>query len=423
MYRSGPFCNCVPSGPELCDGRDNDCDGIVDDDASCPGAGEVCVHGACVCPSGSLCDGTCRDLALDADNCGACGHACRGAPHARGICGAGRCDHLCDPGWANCDGDWDNGCETSGTCTPKVLATIDNVSTMIRDGSSLYVVTGYDDPALWRLPADGGRPGLVRRGYVDHLALSGTDLVWTEPGGGGGDVYGATGRVFRLAAGDSAPKVLAHDEQLPTLVATYGREVFFEDAWEPACFGGTDGSLRSVSQGASRLRATSPMFKASSLFLSADHEYWIDVDDADSFHPRTGLYRAARSCTRRGLMAKHVDEALRDASAIYGVVRSHRTGHALVRLAPGGGYRQTLATGAYSQLEQDASSLYVVEAIHVPDEARVVRFAKTGGRPAVLYDGTYVEALGVTDTWVYLAVDEPAPSPQPQHEHIVRVPR
>jgi hypothetical protein len=29
--RSERISNCVPTGPEICDGKDNDCDGVVDD--------------------------------------------------------------------------------------------------------------------------------------------------------------------------------------------------------------------------------------------------------------------------------------------------------------------------------------------------------------------------------------------------------
>jgi hypothetical protein len=62
--------NCVPSGPEICDGKDNDCDGVVDNGfswqgtrvgASCyPGFGACGVMGKVVCadPSTATCSAT-----------------------------------------------------------------------------------------------------------------------------------------------------------------------------------------------------------------------------------------------------------------------------------------------------------------------------------------------------------------------------
>ncbi|MCG3174592.1 MAG: Virginiamycin B lyase [Myxococcota bacterium] len=53
---------CGPPPSEECNGRDDDCDGVVDNNATCPAAGEVCLQGQCrrrcstgECPGVSAC--------------------------------------------------------------------------------------------------------------------------------------------------------------------------------------------------------------------------------------------------------------------------------------------------------------------------------------------------------------------------------
>jgi MYXO-CTERM domain-containing protein len=81
--------------------------------ASC--AESACVLGACDAGFGD-CDqdpatGCEAELALDAQNCGACGTVCSFA-HAAASCAANACAlGACDAGYDNCDADAANGCE------------------------------------------------------------------------------------------------------------------------------------------------------------------------------------------------------------------------------------------------------------------------------------------------------------------------
>ncbi len=75
---------CLDSGAELCDERDNDCDGSTDEGF---------------------------DLETELSNCGACGRGCTFA-NAEASCTAGECGlTMCNVGFVDLDGDSTNGCE------------------------------------------------------------------------------------------------------------------------------------------------------------------------------------------------------------------------------------------------------------------------------------------------------------------------
>jgi hypothetical protein len=160
---------------EVCNGRDDDCDGTIDEsdaDRSCgaPHADAVCRDGQCLivrCLAGhrdcdqlaadgceiepddlahcESCDRSCSaehgeasciaahcrvvhceagwdDCDGDHDSCethldsplhcGACDVACAAPAHALAVCRDGECQNGgCEPGWGDCDGNADNGCE------------------------------------------------------------------------------------------------------------------------------------------------------------------------------------------------------------------------------------------------------------------------------------------------------------------------
>lgn len=130
--------SCVPSGPDICNLRDDDCDGRVDeadpmvgtscgsDTGECAAGMVSCIMGALGC-SGAVdpmfevcdgrdndCDGTLDngyDLLNDSTNCGMCGRACA-LPFAYQVCSAGSCAiAACEEGHVDRNGMASDGCE------------------------------------------------------------------------------------------------------------------------------------------------------------------------------------------------------------------------------------------------------------------------------------------------------------------------
>ena len=76
--------------PERCNGLDDDCDDVADEEATCDGLNQVCEAGVCACAPG-MCLPGCEDPSVDVNNCGKCGNVC---PYGAD-CEAGECS--CPP--------------------------------------------------------------------------------------------------------------------------------------------------------------------------------------------------------------------------------------------------------------------------------------------------------------------------------------
>jgi hypothetical protein len=84
------FCSKTNGGTEICDGKDNNCNGQIDEGFN---------------------------KQTDPSNCGSCGNVCAYF-HAAGVCNAGHCQMgACDAGWVNLDGLTTTGCEYQCTVT------------------------------------------------------------------------------------------------------------------------------------------------------------------------------------------------------------------------------------------------------------------------------------------------------------------
>lgn len=89
-------------------------------------ASRTCSNGTCgmgACNAGwancdaDMANGCETDILNDLTNCGFCGHECSGA-QGSSWCAAGVCEIECSPGYGNCNGLVDDGCETNMTANP-----------------------------------------------------------------------------------------------------------------------------------------------------------------------------------------------------------------------------------------------------------------------------------------------------------------
>ncbi len=116
----------LPGGSETCNAQDEDCDGTVDEgeassECALTNAQSVCLFGACevreCTPGFGNCDDRssngCEQPLNTVEACGECGRSCL-QPNTSSACVGGDCQiTACDPSWADCDGSAESGCETN----------------------------------------------------------------------------------------------------------------------------------------------------------------------------------------------------------------------------------------------------------------------------------------------------------------------
>ncbi|MBE2250417.1 MAG: hypothetical protein IAE78_12815, partial [Myxococcus sp.] len=136
LVSNGISCSAPEPQPEACNGRDDNCDGQVDEGASlvtcgvgaCRRTVNTCTDGGIImCTPGAPiselcnnidddCDGTVDNgfpIDNDVNNCGGCGVVCA-LPNATPTCAMRTCRvQTCNSGYANCDGLDPNGCEVA----------------------------------------------------------------------------------------------------------------------------------------------------------------------------------------------------------------------------------------------------------------------------------------------------------------------
>jgi hypothetical protein len=192
------MCQCTPSGAEACDGRDNDCDGLIDNGATCTQPGFTCQKSVCACDPKNFCGGTtCLDLLSDPKNCGGCGLACGGT------CAAGFCLITL----------------ASAQSLTKAVA-VDATSVYWTNSSTSY---NGNDGTVMKVPIGGGAPTTLAAGQSNpwRIAVDATSVYWTSTG---------AGTVMKVPIGGGAPTTLAAGQSYPSGIAVDATSVYWTAA-------------------------------------------------------------------------------------------------------------------------------------------------------------------------------------------------
>lgn len=216
-------CSCPPD--QLCGGvctdTATDAANCGSCENACTGSHTTCVAGQCACDLGYMdCDGSCTDTTDDVTNCGGCGVVCPGASDGLAICAGGMCDCLFDDyvvcggacvpqGYADCNGtcfdllvDINNCgacgkiCDAGAPCNagacgvvPVEVASGQAAPFAIAvDGTNVYwanygtSANNYADGAIMQMPLAGGNPVQLASTFErpTSIALDASYVYWIE---------------------------------------------------------------------------------------------------------------------------------------------------------------------------------------------------------------------------------------------------
>lgn len=238
----GPsLCACAQSA-EVCDGKDNDCNAVVDDEpatsATC-GANAACQSGTCNCTGGAArCDSVCVDTQIDPNNCGGCGV----------VCGDGR---SCVGGACRCGGTGE-ACATEGKAC------------------------GVAGRCLTVTPLGSAEPTTFA-GEIEFVEVGDTHLVVGSLTRGLSSYYSMAAIPKTSANGtalDSGPLVM-HDASIAGSKLAYSRHVTLGS---PGNTGGAIYACDDPTCAGGKRTLLDPSDPVSALFLVGDTVYWKQGD-------------------------------------------------------------------------------------------------------------------------------------------------
>jgi hypothetical protein len=258
----------------------------------------------------SRCGASCVFLMADPSNCGKCGNACAPFPSGAARCVSGVCaDPGCLNGFADCDSDPKNGCETnvggslqkscgicdracegtcsSGVCVPTLLsAGLASPYSLVLDGTDLFVADKGKDVALpvpdgriLKVPTGGGAAVvLADKQPLPRGIVVDADNVYYTLYGSKGSAQGAVMKVGRdgtCGAAPTCPVVLAQSRRAPWSIAVDADYVYWTERGTSAASNGDGGAYRVRKDGSAGVETVvSPTGEAVALTLSTQDVYF-----------------------------------------------------------------------------------------------------------------------------------------------------
>lgn len=235
-FSTARTCTCHPSGAEICDGKDNDCDGQVDglkaqEVCQTTGGAWAACDGEAGCKClGTMCSDTCVDLDTDPENCGSCGNSCPAVADGTAACLAGHCGRreVIQPGaiggmfgiaadatdvfWS----DGNNVCKTTIASKEIVyFAPTDSAANLLAADGNLYWM---GDGTVSKQALDGG-PTTTFGMHPRVFAVRGPRIAWAD----GDGIFAAP------IAGGQATRLLTSPAPQPLAMAADDKRVYWMD--------------------------------------------------------------------------------------------------------------------------------------------------------------------------------------------------